>query len=311
MNTDIKNNVYTLLCWSDIEAQKDFPLSTEASFRIGGPADLMIWPHSAEDLINAIELLKKFNIGYFIAGRMSDLLFSDKGFRGAVISTSKIKGIEINGKNLTAKCGETLTGVATAAAEKALAGFEFAYGIPGSVGGGVFMNAGAYGGQISDVFVSCEVYDSEKNTVYTISKEDADLSYRHSFFTDKPHLTVLSAEFLLEVGNKDEIKAKMADLMARRRDKQPLEYPSAGSTFKRPREDVYVGKLIEEAGLKGYSVGGARVSEKHAGFVINGGSATEADVKALVNHIKKTILEKNGIELECEIRFIPETPEII
>ncbi|MBO5409678.1 MAG: UDP-N-acetylmuramate dehydrogenase, partial [Clostridia bacterium] len=272
------------------------------SFKIGGNADLMLFPDTQEKLIKTSEYSKSIGCPFYIIGKGSNLLFPDDGYRGVVINTCNLTAIELVDDNtIRCECGVSMTRLAKFALENSLMGLEFAYGIPGTVGGGVYMNAGAYGGEIKDVIVSATHIDSDGQLV-TLDKEKLCLTYRHSFYSDKDFI-ITSAEFRLEKGDAEEIKAKMDDLMFRRKDKQPLEYPSAGSTFKRP-EGYFAAALLDEAGLKGYSVGGAQVSEKHAGFVINKGGATASDVINLMEHCKKTVFEKFGVELEPEVKII-------
>jgi UDP-N-acetylmuramate dehydrogenase len=241
---------------------------------------------------------------YIVVGNGSNILFEDAGYRGCVIFTEKMNSVAIDGNRITAGAGMSFTALASKAKTASLTGLEFAYGIPGSVGGAVVMNAGAYGVQVSDVLESCEVFDTEKCEFYTLKKDEMELSYRHSILSENKNLICICATFTLKEGKKDEIDAVMRDLMQRRISKQPLEYPSAGSVFKRPAPDLFVGKMIEDSGLKGYTVGGAQVSEKHAGFIINIGNATAKDVLDLVEHIQSVIRANYGVEIECEIRRV-------
>ncbi len=296
------------LCASGIGYSRDCVLAADTSFRIGGPCDIAIRPDSEEKMISALSLLEDEKVPFITVGRSSNLLFDDKGFRGAVLFTSAMKDVSFDGNELTAESGCPLTLLAGMTADRGLSGLEFAYGIPGSVGGAVYMNAGAYGGQISDVFSKCRVYDTENRAVRVLNFDEMNFSYRQSALRENRKLIMLSASFSLTAGNTEEIKAKEADFLERRRSKQPLEYPSAGSVFKRPREDVFVGKMIEDAGLKGTTVGGAQVSEKHAGFIVNRGGATSADVHALIELVQRRLYEKYGIVPECEIISVPEIP---
>lgn len=280
----------------------DAPLSGYTSFRIGGNADAMVFPDSAEKLIKTVAYIKEIGLPLLVIGKGSNLLFSDEGFRGVIINTCNMCRIELESEDtIYCECGASLTRIAKFALENSLTGFEFAYGIPGTAGGGVYMNAGAYGGEIKDVIIESTYIDSDGN-IGTFNNEEMKLSYRHSIYCDNGYI-VISMRIKLAKGNTAEIKAKMDDLMFRRKDKQPVEYPSAGSTFKRP-EGYFAAALIDEAGLKGYTVGGAQVSEKHAGFVINKGGATAADVLALIEHIKAVVLEKSGVTLETEVKII-------
>ncbi|MBE6911677.1 MAG: UDP-N-acetylmuramate dehydrogenase [Ruminococcaceae bacterium] len=279
---------------------KDEPMSRHTTFRIGGPCSLLLDAHSSDAAVQAINILNRFGLTPFILGKGSNLLVSDTGYDGIVLKLSCNK-IEVRGNKIFAESGASLSAVANTAQKKGLSGFEFAHGIPGSVGGAVVMNAGAYGGEISQVLTT-STYVSETG-VFSISLPEHNFGYRKSFYKNNPRLLVLSAEFTLSPGNPDEIAAKMRDLAERRREKQPLEFPSAGSVFKRP-EGHFAGALIEQCGLKGYRIGGAEVSEKHAGFIINRENATAKDVRLLVEHIQKTVNRETGINLECEICFI-------
>ena len=289
-----------------IRAERDFPLASITSFRIGGPADLAIFPASEAELTAALAALNAARVRSFVVGNSSDLLFDDAGFRGAVVVTTGVRGILFCGDKMIAACGEKITDAAEAAAGQSLSGLEFAYGIPGCVGGGVFMNAGAYNGKMADVVESVRAYDRETGEILTVPAERLEFSYRHSFFTDRPRYTVLSAVFALHAGDAADIRALMDRNMTSRREKQPLEWPSAGSVFKRPGDKIFVGPMIQEAGLKGTRIGGAEVSRKHAGFIINAGGATADDVRRLVELIRSVILDKYGVSLECEIRSVPE-----
>lgn len=285
-----------------IECEKELPLSSKSSFKIGGNADLAVFPKNAGELEYVVAYLKDREISYIVVGNGSNILFEDEGYRGCVIFTEKMNEVKIDVNRLYAGAGASFTAMAVAAKNASLTGLEFAYGIPGSCGGAVVMNAGAYGGEVSQVLESCEVFDAEKCEFFTLTKDEMNLSYRHSILADNKNLICISATFTLKEGKKEEIDEVMRDLMQRRRSKQPLEYPSAGSVFKRPAPDLFVGKMIEDSGLKGYTVGGAQVSEKHAGFIINVGSATAKDVLGLVEYIKSVIRANYGVELECEIR---------
>ncbi|MCD7823678.1 MAG: UDP-N-acetylmuramate dehydrogenase [Oscillospiraceae bacterium] len=276
------------------------PLKDHTTFRIGGPCDIMIFPNSIDSLREFISAADRF----MILGNGSNVLFSDNGYRGAIfVIGSDMSEITIDGEYITACAGSSLVRVCKTALDSSLTGLEFAYGIPGTVGGAVFMNAGAYGGEMKDVVteVTCITPSGE---IKTYTGNSLDFGYRSSRFTSSDEI-IVSAKFRLSYGDKASIKAKMDELIARRKSRQPLEYPSAGSTFKRP-EGTYAGLVIEESGLKGYSIGSAKVSDKHANFVINTGGATATDVIALISHIKKTVLEKTGYSLECEVKLIEE-----
>lgn len=280
-------------------------MSEHTTFRIGGPADLFVVPTIVEGLAAVVSACNKEGIYCFILGNGSNVLVSDKGIRGVVVSTAAcLNNIELIGA-YEIKCGAgvKLSRLSDFACENSITGAEFAWGIPGTVGGAVYMNAGAYDGEMKDILVSCE-YLTPDGELRTMLADEMDLSYRHSAFSENGYV-IVSATVRLKAGDKGEIRAKMDDFMHRRKSKQPLEFPSAGSTFKRP-VGGFAAALIDECGLKGYSVGGAEVSEKHAGFVINKGGATCFDVMRLVEHIKKEVFLKKSINLECEIRVIGE-----
>ncbi|MBQ8208243.1 MAG: UDP-N-acetylmuramate dehydrogenase [Clostridia bacterium] len=285
--------------------QKDEPLSAHSSFRIGGNADYFARPADEASFTALIEAAKVSKTPFCVIGSGSNILFSDKGFRGVIITTHGLKNIEINGTAVRAGSGVTLPILSSKAQRESLDGMRFMCGIPGTVGGGVFMNAGAYGGEISDILTGSRYYDTDSGEICELSANEHDFAYRHSSYMDHPERIILSADFALKNGDPDEIKAECDELLRRRAEKQPLEFPSAGSTFKR-YPGFFTAQLIDECGLKGYTVGGAQVSQKHAGFVINRGGATAADVLALVDHIKTVIRSKHGIDIECEIRFIGE-----
>ncbi len=263
----------------------------------------MIFINEKSQVSTLISELNKNNVPYLILGKGSNVLISDEGFFGVTLvfgeNFSKIEFADDN--FVTCDAGVGLTFLAKKACEKSLTGLEFAYGIPASVGGAVFMNAGAYGGEISDIIVSVTAVDILGNEKI-FAQNELDLSYRHSVFCENDY-TIISATFKLETGNSAEIKSKMQELMLKRKEKQPLEFPSAGSTFKRP-DGAFAAKLIEDCGLKGVNIGGAKVSEKHSGFVINYNKATFFDVVNLIKHIKKVVLEKTGYNLECEVKII-------
>ena len=277
------------------------PMCCHTSFKIGGPADIFVTIKNCDELKNVILQLKKNEIPYMIIGKGSNLLVSDKGIEGAVISLSKLDEISVLGQEIKVGAGAKLALLCKAALDNSLSGLEFGFGIPGAVGGAVYMNAGAYGGEIKDCIVSCEYLDVD-GEIKTIKAEDMALGYRTSIFKSNDKI-ILSATFKLEKGDKTLIKAKMEDFLSRRKEKQPLEYPSAGSTFKRP-EGHFAGALIEKNNLKGVTVGGAQVSCKHAGFVINKGSATAEDVLNLIEKIKETVLRNDNVELCTEVIFV-------
>lgn len=279
-------------------------LKKHCTFKIGGPADLFIEPSSDEELILSLKILKEHSLRTFIMGRASNLLFSEKGYRGAMIRLAENYAFtKVEGREIVAKSGTSLAELANIAMEHALAGLEFASGIPGSVGGAVTMNAGAYGGEMKDVVSSVKVLD-EKGDIIELKAEELDFSYRNSLIQKKDYI-LLEARFQLEEGLKEEIKARMDDYNSRRRDKQPLNLPSCGSTFKRPKEG-YAAAMIEESNLKGLKFGGARVSDKHAGFIVNEDGASFADILNLIEIVKKTVFDAKGVLLETEMKIIGE-----
>lgn len=280
------------------------PMKKHTTFKIGGNADMFVSIESVSELSELIKLANKTNVLYTVIGNGSNLLVSDKGIRGLVIEIGHgLTGCEVNGNVIYAEAGIMLKKLASVALGESLSGLEEVSGVPGTLGGGIFMNAGAYGGELKDT-VKKVTYVDNNGDIYTIDAKDCDFGYRKSIFS-KGGKYIVSAELELKKGDSEEIQAKMADYTQRRREKQPISYPSAGSTFKRP-EGNFAGTLIEKAGLKGYTVGGAMVSELHAGFVINNGGATAQDVIDLIEHIKKTVLEKFDVELEPEVRFLGE-----
>lgn len=277
------------------------PLAKLTTFKIGGPAECMITAESASDVETVIQFAKEHQVPLHILGNGSNLLVDDEGVTGIVLYIGRaMAGVTVNGNEIIAEAGARMAQVAKAALDHSLTGLEFSFGIPGTIGGGVIMNAGAYGGELCQVVTKVEAYDQEGN-FYVLANEDLNFGYRRSLLKEKGYI-VTKVYMECKAGNPAEIKALMSDLSARRIEKQPLEYPSAGSTFKRP-EGHFVGKLIEDTNLKGVSVGGAKVSEKHGGFIINEKEATCKDVKGLIEHIQKTILAKYNIELEPEYVF--------
>jgi len=279
-------------------------MAKHTSFRIGGVADIYISPHNGEEIKTIIAIAKKHNIPVTIIGNGSNLLVRDKGIRGVVIQIGKdMNHISVEGQKIKAEAGALLSAIGTAALQHHLKGFEFASGIPGSLGGAVCMNAGAYGGEMKDVILEAEVLTKELE-VKTLSVKELDLSYRHSIIPEKEYI-VLNAVLQLEKGEYDVIQNRMTELAEQRRQKQPLNFASAGSTFKRP-EGYFAGKLISDAGLKGYCIGDAQVSEKHGGFIINKGNATCAEVLKLIKHCQKVVFEKFGVSLETEVKVIGE-----
>ncbi len=273
------------------------------SFRVGGNASLVVRPQNYEQAKVLFNYLTNEKIKHVLLGRGSNVVIDDNGYDGVVVLLSDMNKIVVERGFIAAGAGASMFNLALAAEKNGLSGLEFAHGIPGSVGGGVYMNAGAYGGEMCQVITACECFDKRSGKIVCLDNADCDFSYRHSIFHDNKDLIVLGAFFRLESGDALEIRAKMDEYKEKRTSSQPLEYPSAGSTFKRP-VGHFAGKLIEDAGLKGFSIGGAQVSEKHAGFVINRGGATAEDIKRLVEHIQKTVKEKFDVSLECEIEFV-------
>ena len=277
-------------------------MSRHTTFRIGGPASVFVTPKSEKDLVTAIEICRSQGAPYFILGNGSNLLVSDQGYDGVVVHIgSDLRDISVEGTEITAKTGAMLSQVAHAALAHGLTGMEFAAGIPGSLGGACMMNAGAYGGEMSQILVGVRALD-DKGQIVELAADQLELGYRHSIMMEKQYV-VLGARIHLEKGNLEKIQAQMDDLKEKRIAKQPLEYPSAGSTFKRP-EGAFAGKLIMDAGLRGFRIGDAMVSEKHCGFVVNAGKATAEDVCGVISHVQQVVMEKYGKELEPEIRFL-------
>jgi UDP-N-acetylmuramate dehydrogenase len=283
----------------------DAPMSRYTSFKAGGCAKLLIKPNSVETLSSILKECIDKNINHLVIGNGSNLLISDKGFNGVIIKIgSDISKIcLLDEETIYCEAGATMKALCNFALENSLSGLEFAFGIPGTLGGAVYMNAGAYGGEMKDVLVSCKHIDKNGN-IGELANDDLNLDYRRSAYTDNA-FTIVAAVMKLKKADKNEIKASMSDKMSRRLDKQPLEYPSAGSTFKRPI-GYFAGALIEQSGLKGYTVGGAQVSEKHAGFVINKDGATATDIITLIKDVQKIVFEKFGVNLETEVKIIGE-----
>ncbi len=271
------------------------------TFKIGGECTA-VFPDSESSLVMLIRVLKERNIKFYILGNGSNVVFSDEGYDGIVIVTTDVKHISADDNRIYASCGVPLHVLCHTAADNSLAGLQFAYGIPGTVGGAVFMNAGAYDGEIKDVVSFVKCYDMNTDEILMLSNVKCGFSYRYSDFQSNG-LVILGAEFVLHQGIKEDIKSEMNGIILKRKDKQPLNYPSAGSAFKR-YPGKYTAKMIDEAGLKGFACGGAQVSVKHAGFIVNTGNATCSDVQKLISIIKETIKDREGIQIECEIRFV-------
>lgn len=277
-------------------------MSRHTTFKIGGPADYFLMPDKDTDVGRIVKICKESAIPYFILGNGSNLLVGDGGYRGAVIQIYKnMSAVTVEGTEITVQAGALLSSVAAAAKNAALTGFEFAGGIPGTMGGAVVMNAGAYGGEMKDVLTEVTVMD-EEGEIVTLPADKLELGYRTSIIKTAGYI-VLEAKLQLKEGNPEVIRETMKDLTIRRTTKQPLEYPSAGSTFKRP-EGYFAGKLIMDSGLAGYQVGGAQVSVKHCGFVINAGGATARDVRTLMDNVRDIVYKKYGVTLEPEVKFL-------
>ncbi len=287
---------------ASLDYEKDVKLSEHSTFKIGGPADYVAYPKSESALCALIDYLNEEKIKYIVVGKGSNILFADDGYRGVIVVTTHLKKIRKSRNTLYAECGVPLSNLAVYAQKNGLTGLEFAYGIPGTVGGAVYMNAGAYGGEIKDILQKSAYFDCEISKRCELYNAGHKFGYRTSVYNSNDHV-ILSAVFELKPDDPEEIKKRMDGFMAARKEKQPLEYPSAGSTFKRC-EGHYTAQMIDEAGLKGFSVGGAQVSEKHAGFVINKDNATAKDVKELVCVIKSKIKEKFDVDIQEEIKYI-------
>lgn len=287
----------------NIAAYEQVAMAPYTTFHIGGTAALLIEPTDESQLIQALTLARDSGKKTFLLGRGSNVLFPDEPMDAVIIRTTAMRGVSVKQNEVCAHGGATLAEIARAAQRSGLGGMEFAHGIPGTLGGALCMNAGAYGGQMSDIVASVRVYDAERNAVDTLDGAQMNFSYRHSILLSSPYLVALGATLTLDKDDPGAIEARMQDYMNRRRQSQPLEYPSAGSVFKRPTGH-FAGALIEQSGLKGYRIGGAMVSPKHAGFIINVGGATACDVLALIEHIKKTVERDHGVTLETEIQIL-------
>ena len=287
----------------DMTYEHDAPLSRHTSFRIGGPARRMAFPKDGSQMVLLIEAARSCGARPLVIGNGTNLLFPDEGVDRLVVNTRDMSGVTLDAEgHVAAEAGASLSRAAVFAQQHGLAGLEFAHGIPGSVGGAVCMNAGAYGGEMRQVVREATVLFPEEG-IRTLSCEELNLSYRHSLLTEHPEAVVLYAEFELTPGDPETIRAAMRELMAKRKASQPLEWPSAGSTFKRP-EGHFAGTLIDQCGLKGLTVGGAQVSEKHAGFLINRGGATFADMAELIRQVQQRVLEETGVTLEPEVKIV-------
>lgn len=300
MNQDFYQELLNIISKEQIQIEE--PMRNHTTFRVGGPAEFFVQPKTAQEVQGLVKLCKEKEVPYYIVGNGSNLLVSDQGFRGVIIQIFKeMSQIQIEGELVKAQAGALLSAIASKALEAGLAGFEFAAGIPGALGGACVMNAGAYGKEMKDVLREVTVLTPE-GEVLAIPDEKLELGYRTSIIAKKGYI-VLEAVIRLQKGEKEEIKARMDELKEKRITKQPLEYPSAGSTFKRP-QGHFAGQLIQEAGLKGFTLGGAAVSEKHAGFVINQNGATASEIYGLCMEVKRRVQEQSGVELELEVKLL-------
>lgn len=293
---------YNELNGNTIDIKLNEPMSRHTSFKIGGNASFYLVPHTEDALCKVAELTKENGVRAYFLGNATNVLFADEGFDGAVVSMSGLSDISVDKNLVKAGAGASVNLVCKTVRDNSLTGLEFAYGIPGSVGGAVYMNAGAYGGEVSSVIKESTYLSLDDMTIHKIDTAAHEYGYRESVYKHTNRI-ILSATFELQNGNKEEITAAMNDYMHRRIDKQPLEYPSAGSVFKR-YPGRYTGQMIEECGLKGYAIGGAMISEKHAGFIINKGGATAEDVLSLIEYIKKCVFEKFSCRIECEVIYV-------
>ena len=283
----------------------DEPLKNHTTFQIGGKCIALIEPKKVEDIIKAIKICRENNLKFFVIGNGSNLLVPDDGYNGVIIKIkSEFSNIQVEWECLIAHSGAKLSEVYTVAYDNSLTGFEFASGIPGTIGGAIFMNAGAYGGEMKDIVESVEVLDLDNYEVKELKNEELDFSYRKSIIQRKNYI-VLTIKLKLKKGNKEEIKAVYEDLREKRNSKQPLNFGSAGSTFKRP-EGHFASKLIEDAGLKGYHINDAWVSEKHSGFIVNKGNACYREVMELIEYVQKVVFEKFEVKLETEVRILKD-----
>jgi UDP-N-acetylmuramate dehydrogenase len=288
-----------------LSLEKNKNLAEFASFKVGGPADLFLRPEKISALEELMPLIVESEIPYFILGRGSNLIISDKGYRGIIIYTGSLNHYQLNGNQITAESGLELKEIADLACENSLSGFEFAAGIPGSLGGALYMNAGAYGGELKDVIVKAQFVNQNGNLI-ELDKAELKLEYRTSILQkENPDWIAVNVTIKLHKSKADKIKAKMDKLHNKRWSKQPMEFPSAGSIFKRP-EGHYTGPLIEEAEMKGYQIGGAQVSTKHAGFIVNKDNASAQDIINLIEKVKEEVYKISGVQLEVEPRFLGE-----
>jgi len=299
----VLDDIFVILEAKKIKYEKDYDLSRASTFKVGGRISVAVFPKSVEELVSAFELFDRNNIRCEVVGKASNVLFGDGNLFGAIIFTGGVCNWSFDGTKIFTDAGASFTMLAKKAADMGLSGLEFAYGIPGTVGGAVYMNAGAYGSCVSNVLVSSKVYDRQTGNIFDILLDEHDFDYRKSTYMDNPSYVCLGAVFELVEGNKDEIYSKMDSFITSRKEKQPLELPNAGSYFKRP-EGYFAGKLIEDCGLKGYRIGNAAVSEKHAGFIVNLGGASAQDILALEEAVRIRVYEQFGVILEREVKTI-------
>ena len=300
MNKEFMKGLQNILCGEAIFLNEDMKKHT--SFKIGGPAEVFLEINTTEELLKVTNYCKQEGVDFFVVGNGSNLLVADEGIKGVIIHlTGKLAGARGEGDIVRAGAGLSLAALAAFTVEEELSGFEFAAGIPGSIGGAIYMNAGAYGGEMKDVVTG--VYLITDGELKHYSVEEMDFSYRHSMLHGLKNAIVVTVEFKFKPGKREDIEGKISELNAKRREKQPLDYPSAGSTFKRP-ETGYASQLIEEAGLKGSRIGGAEVSKKHSGFIINADNATAKDVKELISYVQKVVEEKSGVKLYPEVKML-------
>ena len=297
----IRSDFLDALRGAEIRAVADCDLSALSTFRIGGVCDLAVFPKTREECILVLDLLREKQIPFCVLGNGSNVLFGDGRLSGVLLVTREMTAWEWKGDILSADCGASLPALSASAAKEGMTGLEFARGIPGTLGGAMVMNAGAYGGQISDLVVESHAYDLRTGEIFSITEHG--FGYRESVYLSNPNLFCLGATLRLREGDREEIEERMREYTKSRKEKQPLEYPSAGSYFKRPAGH-FAGKLIEDCGLKGLRVGGAAVSEKHAGFLINEGGATAEDVLCLEEQVRRCVWERFGVFLEREVQFI-------
>ena len=295
------SELINFLSSNNIKFEQRVPLKDISTFKIGGFADMVCFPESAKQISDIVKFCKNNTIDYMSFGRCSNVVFSDYGIKKLIIKTDMLDLLTVEGNYITAGAGVMLAKVSRFSVDCGFKGMEFAYGIPGSLGGAVYMNAGAYGGEMSQIVYKSEYVD-ENGDIKTLDSEKHSFGYRKSFFSDKSYI-ITSSTLVLQNGDVYESERLICEFQTARKTKQPLEFPSAGSVFKRP-EGYFAGKLIQDCGLKGYSIGGAKVSEKHCGFIINTGNATCDDVMNLVDHIKNSVFETFGVHLECELKFI-------